>query len=190
MQLKEIVKKQNNLTYLEDLPKAEVAAKDVDVRNFEVSTESGVILGKVSDLVVNTSEKKVKYVELNMDKILSNADSPILAQIDGEDIFRKSYVPGDHYTLVPVGIVDVHEEQEQITIPDNLAKNVFSARQHRRKSTITSEYEANIVDKYSNSEEVNLQNTMSESMFDKGLIRKKGNRQKRLFHNHYFSYKM
>ena len=90
-------------TYLEELSASdfEVADKQPDINGWEIVDSLGNELGEVEDLIFDSNARKVRYVVASLD----------LEELEDEET-------DDHLVLIPIGIVDLDEDEEEVILPE------------------------------------------------------------------------
>lgn len=82
---------EDNLRRLRDLKNFEVAKNDPDVRGWDVKTSTGRSIGEVKELIVDPDARKVRYLEvgLNRDEAAGRERRDITIPIEAADIDRR-----------------------------------------------------------------------------------------------------
>lgn len=90
-------------TYLEELSASdfEVADKQPDINGWEIVDSLGNELGEVEDLIFDSNARKVRYVVASLD----------LEELEDDET-------DDHLVLIPIGIVDLDEDEEEVILPE------------------------------------------------------------------------
>lgn len=90
-------------TYLEELSASdfEVADKQPDINGWEIVDPLGNELGEVEDLIFDSNARKVRYVVANLE----------LEELENEG-------NDDYLVLIPIGIVDLDEDEEEVILPE------------------------------------------------------------------------
>ena len=91
----------NRTTYLEELSGSdfEVADHQPDINGWEIVDSEGNELGEVEDLIFDSNARKVRYIVASLD---------LDEEIETEDLL----------VLIPIGIVDLDEDEEEVLIPE------------------------------------------------------------------------
>lgn len=85
------------LVHTHDLDDFEIPDGDADPRGWDVRASDGTKLGKVEDLLVDTTDRRVRYIEIAIDK-------EIAKQARRE------------YTLVPIGRARLDDERDDVIV--------------------------------------------------------------------------
>jgi sporulation protein YlmC with PRC-barrel domain len=101
-------KENNKTTYLEELGGSafEVADHQPDITGWEILDSLGNEIGEVEDLIFDSSARKVRYIvaSLDLDEEIEPADG-----VENET--------ENHLVLIPIGIVDLDEDDDEVIIP-------------------------------------------------------------------------
>lgn len=98
-----------------------VASDDPDVRGWDVLDSTGTKLGEVDELIVDTSAMKVRYLEVEVDDNLSDADD-------------------DHHILLPIGSATLDSENKNVVISTFNNSSLVNYPAYRGE-TISRDYE-------------------------------------------------
>ncbi|HUF25924.1 MAG TPA: DUF2382 domain-containing protein [Gemmatimonadaceae bacterium] len=85
------------LARLSDLDDYKVAEGDPDIRKWDVRAPDGTKLGKVHDLIVDTREMKVRYIDAELDHKAIGTDK-------------------DRHTLIPIGTARLNDHDDDVII--------------------------------------------------------------------------
>lgn len=85
------------LAHLSDLKDFMIADPEPDIRGWEVVLRDGRKVGKVDDVIVDTSRMVVKYIEAKVDHHVLGTDE-------------------DQWVLIPIGAARLHEEHDEVVI--------------------------------------------------------------------------
>lgn len=97
----------SSIAPLKTLKDFKVAEGDPDVRGWHVISRDGREIGKVHDLLVDTSAMRVRYLDVDLDHDLLRS-IPTLPGTAGP-------VPGpDHHVLIPIGYARLDEDHDRI----------------------------------------------------------------------------
>lgn len=119
----------NRVVPLDELDDYKVAEGDPDVRGWEVISSDGTTIGEVSQLLVDRSAMKVRYLDVDLrNDALEGADR-------------------DRHILVPIGYARLHEEDDQVLI-DQMDSTRIRALPAYAREPVTREFEATLVKAY------------------------------------------
>jgi hypothetical protein len=113
-----------NLCRLHDTSKYTVAEDDPDVRGWEVVGSDGAKIGRVDDLIIDPQAKKVRYLDVEV-------DNNFISQQQGK------------YLLIPIGMADLHEKDDQIVV-HNISAGTLANHSFHSGGPITREYEESV----------------------------------------------
>ena len=96
------------LARLHDLSDYKVADGDPDIRSWHVKTADGRKIGKVHDLIVDTSAMKVRYMDVELDRNELSLDK-------------------DRHILIPIGGARLDDEHDDVRLSTVGAAELLSA---------------------------------------------------------------
>ena len=114
------------LAHLDDLAHFEVAEGYPDIRGWLVISANGVQLGKVHDLIVDTSEMRTKYLDVTLSKHIAGHG-------DDRDV------------LIPIGAASLVRKAEQVLINDDVVARVHSLPAYKH-GAISHDYEHRVLE--------------------------------------------
>jgi hypothetical protein len=99
---------------LKELKDYKVAKEDPDVRGWNVIGRDGRMVGEVHDLLVDTGEMRVRYLDVELDhSLLASAPTvPGAAGVLGSQ--AAPGVAGRHHVLVPIGSARLDEDHDRV----------------------------------------------------------------------------
>ena len=116
------------LTRLEELKGFQVAEGDHDIRGWEVRTPDDRKIGKVEELIVDPAERRVRYIEVKVDRKALGFDE-------------------DRHILVPIGAARIKEDGHDVLIERLPAQGLAGAPPYTR-GPITRDYETSLRNYY------------------------------------------
>jgi uncharacterized protein (TIGR02271 family) len=124
----------SHLGRLNDLDDYKVADGFPDPRGWDVKTEDGRTIGKVGDLVVDTQQMRVRYVDVELDRSL-------------REMARDAATPGDQeaHTLLPIGAVQLDDERDDVRVSGYTLEQIAGLPRYTGQQ-ITREYETSLRD--------------------------------------------
>ena len=115
----------HRLSRLSDLKDYKVTDEDPDIRKFRVFGSNGEPIGKIDELIVDESENKVRYVSIRFEEEIAH------------DL-------GKEYILAPVGMVDVDEDEQRVTMEGMALESLRAWPVYAEGEPITREYETRL----------------------------------------------
>ncbi len=112
------------LVRLAELKGFHVADGDSDIRGWEVKTPDGNRIGKVEELIVDPAERRVRYLEVNVDRNVLGLDE-------------------DRHILVPIGAARIEDDGNNVLIERLPAQGLAGAPAYTR-GPITRDYETSL----------------------------------------------
>lgn len=114
----------NKTTYLEELSGSdfEIADHQPDINGWEIVDSLGNDLGEVEDLIFDSNARKVRY---------------IVASLDLDDESHIGNEQDDRLVLIPIGILDLDEDDEEVILPEVSATFLASLPTYTPGKTIS-----------------------------------------------------
>jgi len=116
------------LARLEELKGFKVADGDPDIRGWEVRTPDDRKVGKVEELIVDPAERRVRYMEVKVDRKALDIDD-------------------DRHILIPIGTARLKEDKHDVLIERLPAQGLAGVPEYKR-GPISREYETSLRDYY------------------------------------------
>ena len=133
----------SSLGRLNDLDEFKVADGFPDPRGWDVKTSDGQKIGKVGDLIVDTQQMRVRYVDVELDRSLGQRA-------------RDAATPGDQggdlqegHTLLPIGNVQLDDQHDDVVVSGYTLDQVAGLPRYGGQS-ISRDYERSLVDRHRN----------------------------------------
>ena len=92
----------SRLVHLDDVDDFKVADGDPDIRGWDVRTADGRKIGKVEDLIVDTSLMKVRYIEAKLDSEITHSDD-------------------NRHVLIPIGTARLDDDEDDVFLSTSIA---------------------------------------------------------------------
>ena len=116
------------LARLEELKGFQIAEGDPDIRGWEVRTPDDRKVGKVEELIVDPIERRVRYMEVKVDRKALDIDD-------------------DRHILIPIGTARLKEDKHDVLIERLPARGLAGVPEYKR-GPISREYETSLRDYY------------------------------------------
>lgn len=117
-----------SLARLKELDDYTVADGSEDIRGWDVRTRDGRKVGKVEELIIDTSALRARYIEVKLDKEVSGTDD-------------------DRWALVPIGTAQLNEKKDDVII-DQLPTSRFLSKEERKREPLSREVELSLRETY------------------------------------------
>jgi photosynthetic reaction center H subunit len=114
---------EGTLVHTKDLDKFEVPKGEPDPRGWDVRSADGTKLGKVEDLLFDTAERRIRYVEVALDR----------------DITKSI---GRDYALVPIGRARLDDTDDDVIV--DLSSTDLAAAPAYDRTRLSRDYEASL----------------------------------------------
>ena len=121
-----------DLRRLNELDDFDVADGYPDIRGWDVKTPTGRKLGKVKDLIVSVAERRVRYVDVEVDRDMRGP---------ADDM--------NGHALLPIGTVQLDEKHDDVLM--SMANDEFTSYPRYAGGEITHQYEGSIRNRFSTS---------------------------------------
>jgi uncharacterized protein (TIGR02271 family) len=102
----------------------EIVDGQPDIRGWDIKNEQGQTIGEVDELIFDTQSRKVRYIVLDTDDNDLNLD--------------------DRKVLVPIGLAQLHEKNDDVILPSQTAAQLASLPEYKKGEDITSELETSV----------------------------------------------
>jgi sporulation protein YlmC with PRC-barrel domain len=116
------------LIRLEELKGFQVATGDQDIRGWKVKTPDGKKVGKVEELIVDPAERRVRYMEIKVDRKALGIDD-------------------DRHILVPIGAARIEEDGNDVLL-DRLPVQGLAGVPAYNRGPVTRDYETSLREYY------------------------------------------
>lgn len=127
----------SQLGRLNDLDEFKVADGYPDIRGWDVRTTDNKTVGKVGDLIVDTSAMRVRYLDVEVDRSVGQ-------------MAKDAATPGDQerHTLLPIGNVQLDERGDHVMVDGYTLEQIAGLPRYSGQ-TITRDYENTLRDRHS-----------------------------------------
>jgi sporulation protein YlmC with PRC-barrel domain len=142
------------LTRLEELKGFQVAEGDHDIRGWEVRTPDEKKIGKVEELIVDPAERRVRYMEVKVDRKALGFDD-------------------DRHILVPIGAARIKEDGHDVLIERLPAQGLAGAPVYKG-GQISRDYESALRDYYGATAATTAGDYYKDDLYDDSRLRTRG----------------
>lgn len=156
-----------NLYYLHELSDYKVASDYPDVRGWKVKDAGDRTVGKVDNLLVNKNTERVVYLDVELDQsVLKENKEPLSTPAD-QGVHQFVNKDGDNHLIVPVGLVDLDEENKQVH-SDEINQETFRTKKRFSKDALENpEFEMVVYSLYVPEENRNERNRGTEDPYNR-----------------------
>ena len=116
---------------LNELDDWKVHEDDYDVRGWSVKDAAGNTVGKVENLIVDKSMRRVRYLEVDLSSSWNDFGSK----------YDNGYTNDDSHIFLPIGLVTLDGSDNDVHIKALQTDHVFNAPRYRRNTPFTPERE-------------------------------------------------
>lgn len=139
---------EKHLYYLSELSDYKVAGGYPDVRNWEVKDEALRKIGTVKNLLVNAKTERVVYLDVQVDQTIIDADHDPYGRPANEEIREFINEKGENHIIIPIGLVDLNNDQEYVFAESIDHKTFAETKRIRRDTNIDRDYENAVLNSY------------------------------------------
>lgn len=132
---------QAGLDRLSDLKDFEVADGYPDIRGWKVRTPDGQVLGKVDDLIVSTSEMRVRYLDVDVDRSVRSGVA--------DAVTPKGAEAG--HALVPIGTAQLDDNTNDVVVSSLAGSDLGAYPTYDRTQGISRDYEESLRSRFGGS---------------------------------------
>lgn len=159
------------LYYLDELSDYKVASDYKDVRGWEVVDSQDRTIGEVDDLLVNKNTERVVYLDVEVDDELSQqvASANDVPNIEGTHSFVNE--DGENHLIVPVGTIDIDEDNKKVYARDIAYEKFLTAKWIRKGTPIDREYERQTLRSYFPDQDQGMRDTDDNSFYNRSWFR-------------------
>lgn len=145
-----------NLYYLHELSDYKVSDNDKDVRGWPVKDNEGKDIGTVDNLLISKSDKRVVYLDVEVDEDIIEANHKPYSQSAKEGAHGILNADGENHVIIPVGMVHLDLDEEIVNTP-NIGRQIFlETKRIERGSLIDRHYETNVLESYNRDNRVDF----------------------------------
>lgn len=169
----EMENKNKTLYYLDELSGYKVASEYEDVRGWEVVDPENRTIGEVDDLLVNRNTERVVYLDVEIDDSIAKQVSMANDRPASEGAHSFVNEEGENHLIIPIGSVELDEENKKITARDIEYSKFLQAKWMRKGDPINRDYEKNTLRTYYPNDSSEWEN--DDRFYERGMFRH-GNR--------------
>lgn len=133
---KDIPSTYRQLYRLENLDDWKVHHDDIDIRDYDVKTADGKSIGEVENLLVDLQDKKVRYVEVELED-----DTP---RVNSDSVVTYKERDGDRIVIVPVGLVEIDRDKKCVNIAGLNKIDFQEYPRYKHNMSVTPFYEKSV----------------------------------------------
>lgn len=155
---------EKHLYNLNELSDYKVASDDPDVRNWEVRDADNRVIGKVDNLLVNKTAKRVVYLDVEVDNTIIDAKHDPYGRPQNVEIREFVNKDGDSHVIVPIGMVNLDLDNKTVQANGINHRTFSETKRYRKGDPINREYEVVVLDSY-NRDNIPPENVYEEDAF-------------------------
>ncbi len=158
--------KERILFYLDHLSDYQVASGYSDVRGWDVIVADDRRIGNVEHLLVNKNTERVVYLDVKADDELVSITHDPYQVPAGEGAHEFLNEKGEDHIIIPIGMVDLDEDNEKVTSSKIDYDTFARAKRFRQVSDIDFEHEVKLLRHYTGDESIGGE-TVGEEFYDR-----------------------
>lgn len=139
---------EKHLYRLDELSDYKVASEDPDVRSWVVRDADNRVIGKVDNLLVNKTAKRVVYLDVEVDDSVIDLNHDPYARPENISVREFINKDGDNHVIVPIGMVNLDVENKIVNAMAINHRTFAETKRFNSKNAINREYEAAVLDSY------------------------------------------
>lgn len=156
-----------NLYYLDDLSKYKVASDDKDVRGWEVKDVDNRTVGKVDRLLANKKDKRVVYLDIEVDESLIEDGSKVYDTSASDGAHQFLNKKGENHLIIPIGLVKLDEENNKV-LTDEIDHTTFAkTKRFSSDSDLDRNYEVIVLKNYFPDEEIDEVQLKDDKLYER-----------------------
>ena len=140
---------EQKLFYLTELANYKVASKYPDVRGWDIRDATKKLFGKVDNMLVDKNEKRVVYLDVEVDQSIIDNAHVALNTLTNEDVHNFSNKEGESHLLIPIELVQIDEENKYVHSNEIDYNTLTKVRRFSKGSQIDPDYELAVRQQYS-----------------------------------------
>ncbi len=139
---------EKHLYNLDELSDYKVASDDSDVRGWDVRDANNQVIGKIENLLVNKEQKRVVYLDVEVDKTIIDAKHDPYARPSNNEVREFLNKDGENHLIVPIGMVTLNKDKNFVTSSAIDHRTFAETKRYQKGSNINREYETVVLDSY------------------------------------------
>ena len=138
------------MLFRSDLKDYRIAKDEPDIRGWEVYDANHQPVGTVSDLVVDKTKEKVRYIDVDIDESILPSDHDPFSAEHEDGIHEYQDSKGSIHMIIPIGVARIETDKNMVVadgIDQNSLRNIPTYR-YRENVPVHSKYEQNVRDNF------------------------------------------
>ena len=164
---------EKNLYYLHELSNYKVDSDYPDVRGWKLKDAANRTIGTVDNLLVNKKEKRVVYLDVELDEEITGKEHQQLQSSDSGGVHEFRNKDGENHLIVPIGLVDIDEDNKHV-LSNEISYDTFSnAQRFRKGDTIDQDYELTVYRHYVPANTTGNSDTLQDDFYNHNAFKSK-----------------
>lgn len=139
---------EKHLYNLDELSDYKVASDDPDVRGWAVRDADNRIIGKVDNLLVNKTARRVVYLDVEVDSSVIELNHDPYGRPENVNIREFINKDGENHVIVPVGMVSLDTDNKIVRTNAINHRTFGETKRYNQKYPINREYEEAVLNSY------------------------------------------
>ncbi|WP_026451522.1 PRC-barrel domain-containing protein [Aequorivita capsosiphonis] len=139
---------EKHLYNLDELSDYKVASDDPDVRSWEVRDADNRVIGKVDNLLVNKTARRVVYLDVEVDNTIIDAKHDPYGRPQNVEIREFVNKDGDSHVIIPIGMVNLDPDHNTVLAHGIDHRTFAETKRYHKGDPINREYETAVLDSY------------------------------------------
>ncbi|MGO3183172.1 MAG: PRC-barrel domain-containing protein [Aequorivita sp.] len=139
---------EKHLYTLDELSDYKVASEDPDVRSWEVRDADNRVIGKVDNLLVNKTARRVVYLDVEVDNTIIDANHDPYGRPHIIEIREFVNKDGENHVIVPIGMVNLDDKNKTVLANAIDHRTFAETKRYHKGDPINREYETAVLDSY------------------------------------------
>lgn len=139
---------EKHLYTLDELSDYKVASGDPDVRSWEVRDADNRVIGKVDNLLVNKTARRVVYLDVEVDNTIIDANHDPYGRPQNIEIREFINKDGENHVIVPIGMVNLDDKNKTVLAHGINHRTFAETKRYHKGDPINREYETAVLDSY------------------------------------------
>ncbi|TDD96886.1 PRC-barrel domain-containing protein [Flavobacterium cellulosilyticum] len=155
-----MTKTNKNLFNLDELSGYKVAENYSDVRGWDVKDANNRIIGKVDHLLVNKTDERVVYLDVEVDETLIEEEHNTYQSKVNEGLHEFVNKEGENHLIIPIGMAVIDEKNKSVNTNQIDSSTFAKAKRFTKGDAIDFAYELYLVRHYGRDNTIHNSNSV------------------------------
>jgi hypothetical protein len=149
-----------NLFSLDELSGYKVAENYSDVRGWNVKDANNRVIGKVDQLLVSKANKRVVYLDVEVDETLIEEGHKTYQNQVSEGVHEFLNKEGENHLIIPIGMAIIDKKNKLVNTNQIDSSTFTQAKRFRKGDAIDFAFELNLVRHYKGDNTIHSSNSV------------------------------